>query len=154
MAIMKIIAKNKKAAFSYFLEDSFEAGIVLTGSEVKSLRQGKVSVEDTHADYTGGHLMLLNCHIQEYDKANQFNHFTRRPRILLLHRNEIKKIVGKIKIKGYTLVLTSIYFNEKNKVKVALAIGKGKKLHDKRETIKERDWERSQGREMRSRTKE
>ena len=128
MAVLKTIARNKKASFNYFLEDAFEAGIVLKGSEVKSLREGKVSVEDSHADYSGGNLMLFNCHIQEYDKAHQFNHFTRRPRILLLHKKEIKKIVGKIKIKGYTLILTSMYFNEKNKVKVALAIGKGKKL--------------------------
>ena len=150
MTILKIIARNKKASFNYFLEDEFEAGIVLKGSEVKSLREGKVSVEDSHADYSGGNLMLFNCHIQEYDKAHQFNHLTRRPRMLLLHKKEIKKIVGKIKIKGYTLILTSMYFNEKNKVKVALAIGKGKKLHDKRETLKEKDWERTQGKVMRA----
>ena len=150
MAVLKTIARNKKASFNYFLEDSFEAGVVLKGSEVKSLREGKVSVEDSHADYSGGNLMLFNCHIQEYDKAHQFNHFTRRPRVLLLHKKEIKKIVGKIKIKGYTLILTSIYFNEKNKVKVALAIGKGKKLHDKRETLKQKDWERTQGKVMRT----
>ena len=149
MSVLKTIARNKKASFNYFLEDEFEAGIVLKGSEVKSLREGKVSVEDSHADYSGGNLMLYNCHIQEYDKAHQFNHLTRRPRILLLHKKEIKKIVGKIKIKGYTLILTSMYFNEKNKVKVALAIGKGKKLHDKRETLKEKDWERTQGKVMR-----
>ena len=150
MTILKIIARNKKASFNYFLEDEFEAGIVLKGSEVKSLREGKVSVEDSHADYSGGNLMLFNCHIHEYDKAHQFNHLTRRPRMLLLHKKEIKKIVGKIKIKGYTLILTSMYFNEKNKVKVALAIGKGKKLHDKRETLKEKDWERTQGKVMRA----
>ena len=149
MAVLKTIARNKKASFNYFLEDAFEAGIVLKGSEVKSLREGKVSVEDSHADYSGGNLMLFNCHIQEYDKAHQFNHFTRRPRILLLHKKEIKKIVGKIKIKGYTLILTSMYFNEKNKVKVALAIGKGKKLHDKRETLKQKDWDRTQAKVMR-----
>ena len=122
---------------------------MLKGSEVKSLREGKVSIEDAHADYSGGHIMLFNCHIQEYDKANQFNHLTRRPRILLMHKKEIKKIISKIKVKGYTLVLTSIYFNEKNKVKLALAIGKGKKLHDKRETLKEKDWERTQAKVMR-----
>ena len=98
MSVLKTIARNKKASFNYFLEDEFEAGIVLKGSEVKSLREGKVSVEDSHADYSGGNLMLYNCHIQEYDKAHQFNHLTRRPRILLLHKKEIKKIVGKIKI--------------------------------------------------------
>jgi len=149
MAVLKLISRNKKASFSYFLEDTFEAGIVLKGSEVKSLREGKVSIEDAHADYSGGHIMLFNCHIQEYDKANQFNHSTRSPRILLLHKKEMKKIISKIKVKGYTLVLTSIYFNEKNKVKLALAIGKGKKLHDKRETLKEKDWERTQAKVMR-----
>ena len=149
MAVLKTIARNKKASFNYFLEDEFEAGIVLKGSEVKSLREGKVSVEDSHADYSGGNLMLFNCHIQEYDKAHQFNHHTRRPRVLLLKKKEIKKIVGKIKIKGYTLILTSMYFNDKNKVKVALAIGKGKKLHDKRETLKEKDWERTQAKVLR-----
>ena len=149
MTILKVIARNKKASFNYFLEDVFEAGIVLKGSEVKSLREGKVSVEDSHADYSGGNLMLFNCHIQEYEKAHQFNHSTRRPRILLLKKKEIKKIIGKIKIKGYTLILTSMYFNEKNKVKVELAIGKGKKLHDKRETLKEKDWVRTQGKVMR-----
>lgn len=149
MAVLKLISRNRKASFSYFLEDTFEAGISLKGSEVKSLREGKVSIEDAHADYSGGHIMLFNCHIQEYDKANQFNHSSKRPRILLMHKKEIKKIISKIKIKGYTLVLTSIYFNEKNKVKLALAIGKGKKLHDKRETLKEKDWERAQGKVMR-----
>ena len=149
MAILKLISRNKKASFSYFLEDTFEAGIVLKGSEVKSLREGKVSIEDSHADYSNGHIMLFNCHIQEYEKANQFNHSTRRPRILLLKKKEIKKIISKIKVKGYTLVLTSIYFNDRNKVKLALAIGKGKKLYDKRETLKEKDWERAQGKVMR-----
>jgi len=149
MAVLKLISRNKKASFSYFLEDTFEAGIVLKGSEVKSLREGKVSIEDAHADYSGGHIMLFNCHIQEYDKAHQFNHVSKRPRILLMHKKEIKKIISKIKVKGYTLVLTSIYFNEKNKVKLALAIGKGKKLHDKRETLKEKDWERTQAKVMR-----
>lgn len=149
MAVLKVIARNRKASFNYFFEDTFEAGIALQGSEVKSLREGKVSIEDSHADYSGGHIMLFNCHIQEYDKANQFNHTTRRPRILLLQKKEIRKIISKIKVKGYTLVVTSIYFNEKNKVKLALAVGKGKKLHDKRETLKEKDWQRDQARVLR-----
>ena len=149
MAVLKVIARNRKAAFNYFFEDKFEAGIVLKGSEVKALREGKVNIEDSHADYSGGNLMLFNSHIQEYDKASNFNHSTRRPRALLMHKQEVRKIVGKIKIKGYTLIVISMYFNEKNKVKLELAIAKGKKLHDKRETIKEKDWQRTQSRVMR-----
>lgn len=149
MPVLKVIAKNKKARFNYHIEDTFEAGIVLKGSEVKSLREGKCSVVDTHADYSDGHIMLYNCHIQEYEKANRFNHSTTRPRILLLHKKEIKKIIGKIKIKGYSLIALSLYFNQKNMVKVELAIAKGKKLYDKREDIKAKDWKRDQERAIR-----
>lgn len=149
MPVLKVIAKNKKAKFSYFIEDTFEAGIVLKGSEVKSLREGKCSIVESHADYSGGHITLYNCNIQEYEKANRFNHSTTRPRILLLHKKEIKKIVGKIKVKGYSLIALSIYFNQKNTVKVELGIAKGKKLYDKREDIKEKDWKRDQDRAVR-----
>ena len=142
----KIIAQNKRASFDYFIEEQFEAGIVLKGSEVQSLRLGKASIVDSHATNDGTEIMLHNAHIAEYEKANQFNHSTRRPRKLLLHKREIKKIIAKIRIKGYTLVAMSMYFNEKNKVKVELGLAKGKKLHDKRETIKEKDWVREQGR--------
>jgi SsrA-binding protein len=146
MSVLKVIARNKKAKFNYFIEDTFEAGIVLKGSEVKSLREGKCSIEDSHADYSGGHIILYNCHIQEYEKANRFNHIARRPRVLLLNKKEIRKIIGKIKIKGYSLIATSIYFNNKNMVKIELAIAKGKKLYDKREDIKAKDWKREQER--------
>lgn len=146
MSVLKVIARNKKAKFNYFIEDTFEAGIVLKGSEVKSLREGKCSIEDSHADYSGGHITLYNCYIQEYEKANRFNHIARRPRILLLNKKEIRKIIGKIKIKGYSLIATSIYFNNKNMVKIELAIAKGKKLYDKREDIKAKDWKREQER--------
>lgn len=142
----KIIAQNKKATFDYFIEEEFEAGIVLKGSEVQSLRLGKASIVDSHATNDGMEIVLHNAHIAEYEKAHQFNHSTRRPRKLLLHKREIKKIIAKIRIKGYTLVALSMYFNEKNKIKVELGLAKGKKLHDKRETIKEKDWEREQGR--------
>lgn len=145
----KIIAQNKKAVFNYFIEERIEAGIVLTGSEVQSLRQGKASIEDSHAENSGNEIFLYNCHIAEYDKANRFNHSTRRTRKLLLHSNEIKKIIGKIRIKGYTLVALALYFNNKNKVKVELGVAKGKKLHDKRESIKQKDWKREQGRTVR-----
>lgn len=145
----KVIAQNKKALFNYFIEERLEAGIVLKGSEVQSLRQGKASIEESHAADTGDEVFLYNCHIAEYEKANRFNHSTRRPRKLLLHTKEIKKIISRIRIKGYTLVALSMYFNKKNKVKVELGIAKGKKLHDKRQSIKEKDWKRDQSRLIR-----
>jgi SsrA-binding protein len=140
----KIIAKNKRALFEYFIEETIEAGVVLRGSEVQSLRLGKASIEDSHATNDGLEIVLHNCHIAEYEKAHQFNHSTRRPRKLLLHKSEIRKIIGKIRIKGYTLIALSMYFNAKNKVKVELGIAKGKKLHDKRESLKAKDWDRQQ----------
>lgn len=145
----KLIAQNKQASFNYFIEEKLEAGIVLEGSEVKSLRQGKASIEETYASSAGNDILLYNCHIAEYNKANRLNHSPRRPRKLLLHKREIRKIIGKIKIKGYSLVALSMYFNKKNKVKIELGIAKGKKLHDKRQSIKEKDWKRSQSRLMR-----
>lgn len=144
-----IIAKNRRANFEYTIEEKFEAGIVLVGSEVKSARDGKVNVADSHATESEGEIVLYNCHIAEYHGANQFNHSTKRPRKLLLHKREIKKIIGKIKLKGYTLIVLSMYFNRKNMIKIELGLAKGKKLHDKRESIKERDWQREQGRSMR-----
>lgn len=145
----KIIAQNKRATFEYFIEENFEAGIVLKGSELKSIREGKASIADAHASISGNETFLYNCHIAEYAKANRFNHAPKRPRKLLLHRSEIKKITGKIKLKGYTLVALSMYFNDKNKVKIDLGLAKGKKQHDKRQVIKENDWKREQGRIIR-----
>lgn len=147
--ILKIIAKNKRAQFDYFIDEKFEAGIVLKGSEVKSLRAGKVALADSHATEDKGEIYLYNCHIHEYDKANQFNHATRRPRKLLLKKREIKKIIGKIKLKGYTLIALSLYFNKKNMAKVELGLSRGKKQHDKRQAIKERDWKKQQERLIR-----
>ncbi|MGI4775616.1 MAG: SsrA-binding protein SmpB [Janthinobacterium lividum] len=146
----KIIAQNRKALFNYFIEDRFEAGIILRGSEVKSLRLGKASIEDSHATNSGNEMFLYNSHIAEYEKANRFNHESRRARKLLLHSVEIKKMIGKIRLKGYTLVALSLYFDKKNKVKVELGLAKGKKLHDKRENLKEKDWKREQGRLLRN----
>jgi len=141
----KIIAQNKRAQFEYFIEERLEAGIVLTGSEVKSVREGKTALTDSHAAADNGELFLYNCHIAEYEKANRFNHATRRPRKLLLHKKELQKIFGKIKLRGYTLVALSMYFNRKNMIKVELGLAKGKKQHDKRQTIKQKDWQREQG---------
>lgn len=146
----KIISQNKKASFNYFIEEKFEAGIILKGSEIKSLRQGKASIEDSHASNVANELFLYNSYIAEYEKANRFNHISRRPRKLLMHTKEIRKIIGKIRIKGYSLIATQLYFNAKNIVKVELALAKGKKLHDKRETIKNKDWHREQERLMKS----
>lgn len=143
---LKVIARNKRALFEYFIEERFEAGIVLSGSEVKSIRLGKANIEDSHASFSGSEMVLYNMHISEYDKAHQSNHEIKRPRKLLLHRAEIRKIISKIRIKGYTLVALSLYFNHDNRVKIELGIAKGKKLHDKRETIKAKDWAREQGR--------
>jgi SsrA-binding protein len=145
----KIIAQNKKASFEYFIEERFEAGIILTGSEVKSIRNGKVTIADTHATMNKNELFLYNCHIAEYEQAGRFNHSTKRTRKLLLKKKELQKIIGKIKLKGYTLIALSMYFNKKNLVKIELGLSKGKKQHDKRQAIKDKDWEREQGRVLR-----
>ncbi|MDJ1257214.1 MAG: SsrA-binding protein SmpB [Candidatus Midichloria sp.] len=144
--ILKNISQNNRAYYDYFIEDIYEAGIVLTGTEVKSLRRGKVSIAESHADEIDREIFLLNANIPEYTEANRYNHYPKRPRKLLLHANEIRKLIGLIKRKGYTLVPIAIYFNKKNKVKVALGLGRGKKNYDKRETIKEREWQRQKSR--------
>ena len=130
--------KNKKALFDYYIEDTYEAGIVLTGTEIKSIRDGKANLGDSYAIIKNGEVYLLNMHISHYDKGNIFNHNETRTRKLLLHKKEILKIKDKIENKGYTLVPVKLYFN-KNRAKIMLGIGKGKKVFDKRETIKERD---------------
>ena len=130
--------KNKKALFDYYIEDTYEAGIVLTGTEIKSIRDGKANLGDSYAIIKNGEVYLLNMHISHYDKGNIFNHNETRTRKLLLHKKEILKIRDKIDIKGFTLVPIKLYFS-KNRAKILLGIGKGKKAFDKRETIKERD---------------
>lgn len=140
----KIICNNKKASFNYFLENKLEVGIVLLGSEVKSLRLGKANIEDAYAAYDKNELFLYNAHISTYDKASYLNHHPTRPRKLLLHKQESRKMLGKVKKKGYTIVSTSLYFNDKNLVKLEIALASGKKQHDKRQVIKERDWQRDQ----------
>ena len=135
---MKIIDKNKKVYFDYELEDKLEAGLVLVGSEVKSVRLGNVRIADSFCFIENGEIYLKNCHIAPYEKGSFFNHDSKRDRKLLLHKKEIAKLIGKMKTKGYSLVPTMIYLN-KNLVKVEIALGIGKKQHDKRATIKERD---------------
>lgn len=145
---MKVIAENKKATFNYEIIERLEAGIALLGSEVKSIREGRVSLKESFADIKEGEVYLLNCHISPYEAANRFNHDPMRPRKLLLHRQEIKRLTGKIKEKGLTLIPTKIYFNDKGKVKVEIALARGKRAYEKKEAIKARDLERELRAEM------
>src|SRR6201996_1465138 len=147
----KIVAENRRARFEYFLEDFFEAGIALTGTEVKSLRFGEGSIAESYAEVKDGQVWLVNANVPEFSHGNRFNHEPKRARKLLLHEREINKLHGAVARDGMTLVPLSVYFNARGRAKVELALAKGKKAHDKRETIKERDWKREQGRIMRDR---
>ncbi len=130
--------KYRKALYDYLISDTYEAGIVLTGTEIKSIRDGKANLKDSYAIVRNGEVFILNMHISHYENGNIFNHNETRTRKLLLHKNEILKIKDKISIKGYTLVPIKLYFS-KNKAKILLGIGKGKKIYDKREALKEKD---------------
>ncbi|WP_032112724.1 SsrA-binding protein SmpB [Candidatus Paracaedibacter symbiosus] len=145
----RIVAQNRRARFDYFILEEFEAGIMLVGSEVKSLRSGKASINESHAGEMKGELYLFNANIPEYTQANSFNHEAKRPRKLLLRYREIQKLIGAIQRKGMTIVPLSVYFNTKGLAKVALGLAKGKNVVDKRETIKERDWQRDKSRILR-----
>jgi SsrA-binding protein len=146
----KVVAENRKARFNYEIGDSFEAGIALTGSEVKSLRSGKATIAESYADPKGGDIWLVNANIPEYLQAGPFNnHAPKRPRRLLLHRREIDRLTGAVDREGMTIVPLRLYFNEKGRAKIQIALAKGKKLHDKRETLKKRSWEREKGRLLR-----
>jgi SsrA-binding protein len=145
----KIVADNRKARFNYSIHEAFEAGVALTGSEVKSLRQGKASIAESYAAARDGELWLYNSNITEYKQAGRFNHAPKRPRKLLLHRRQINKLIGAVEREGMTVVPLKIYFNEKGRAKVEIALAKGKKLHDKRETEKKRSWDRERGRLLR-----
>ncbi len=147
----KLIAENRRARFDYFLEERFEAGLALTGSEVKSLRQGKANIAESYAGADGRDLTLVNAYIPEYGPANRFNHEPRRPRRLLLRRREIDKLLGAVRREGRTIVPTRLYWNDKGLAKLELALAKGKSAPDKRHTEAERDWKREQGRLMRDR---
>jgi SsrA-binding protein len=145
----KIVAENRRARYDFFVEERLEAGIQLTGTEVKSLRVGEGSIAESYAAVEGDEVWLINSHIPEYSHGNRLNHAPRRPRKLLLKGREIAKLHGAVARQGLTLVPLSIYFNGKGRAKVELAIARGKKMHDKRDTEKERDWKREQGRLMR-----
>jgi SsrA-binding protein len=142
----KLVAKNSRATFEYFILETYEAGISLVGTEVKSLRGGKASIIESHVAEVDGFLSLVNADIPEYDKARFTNHYPRRPRKLLLHKKQINKIAGAIQRKGFTVIPLRIYFNNKNIAKVELGLSQGKKQHDKRQTIKDREWDRQKSR--------
>ncbi|HEY0446823.1 MAG TPA: SsrA-binding protein SmpB [Allosphingosinicella sp.] len=145
----KVVAENRRARYDYALEDTYEAGIALTGTEVKSLRFGEGSIAESFAEVKEEEVWLINANIPEFSHGNRFNHEPKRPRKLLLHQREIAKLHGAVARQGMTLVPLSIYFNSRGRAKVELALAKGRKSHDKREHEKEKDWKREQGRLMR-----
>jgi SsrA-binding protein len=145
----KVVAQNRKALYEYFIDERYEAGLVLSGTEVKSLREGRSTIGDAHAGEMQGDLWLFNAYIPEFHGGNQFNHETRRPRKLLMRRRQIDSLKGAVQRKGLTVVPLSIYFNERGWAKVELGLARGKKLVDKRDTEKERDWQRDKQRLLR-----
>ncbi|MER9964675.1 SsrA-binding protein SmpB [Mesorhizobium sp. M0045] len=147
----KTVAENRKARFSYEVLDTIEAGLALTGTEVKSLRQGQANIQDSYASVEGGEIWLINSYLPEYLQANRFNHEPRRRRKLLLKKREMAKLAQSVDREGMTLVPLKIYFNDQGRAKLLLAVGRGKKLHDKRETEKQRDWSREKGRLLKER---
>ena len=149
MGVHKLIAENRRARFDYFLEETFEAGLQRTGTEVKALREGRANIAESYASVEGDEIALINAYIPEDGPANRFNHEPRRPRKLLLHRKQINKLIGAVQREGRTLIPTRLYFNEQGRAKLELALAKGKKTHDKREVAAERDWKRDQARLMR-----
>jgi SsrA-binding protein len=146
----KVVAHNRKARFNYEIGETFEAGIALTGTEVKSLRQGKATIAEAYADSRDGEIWLVNSNIPEYLQAGRFNHAPKRLRKLLLHRRQIHKLMGAVEREGMTLIPLRLYFNDKGRAKIELGLARGKKLHDKRETEKKRSWERERGRLLRA----
>lgn len=144
------VADNKRARFDYALEETFEAGIALVGTEVKSLRLGQASINEAYVGPKGGEIILFNAHIPEYQQAGKhLQHEPKRERKLLLHKREMNKLMGAVQRSGYTIVPVRLYFNKKGMAKIEIALGKGKKEHDKRDTIKERDWNKQKARIMR-----
>ena len=145
----KLAAENRRARFDYAIEDTFEAGIALTGTEVKSLRAGEGGIAESYAEVRDGEVWLVNSNIPEFSHGNRHNHTPKRPRKLLLHQREIERLTGAVERKGMTLVPMAIYFNSKGRAKVELALAKGRQAKDKREYIKERDWQKNKARIMR-----
>lgn len=145
----KVVADNRRARFDYEILDTFEAGLVLVGSEVKSLRQGRASLSDSYASVNDGELWLVNSHIPEFKQANRLNHEPRRARKLLLNKREIQRLSGGIQREGLTIVPLKVYFNDRGRAKAEIALARGKKMHDKRETEKQRSWQREKSRLLR-----
>jgi SsrA-binding protein len=146
---VRVAAQNRKARHNYTIEDSLEVGIVLQGSEVKSLREGRATITEAYAAEQGGDLYLINSYIPEYKQAGQFNHESRRPRKLLLHKRQIGRMIGAIQREGMTLVPLKLYFNERGRAKLELGVAKGKRNYDKRESEKRKDWDRQKARVLR-----
>ena len=146
----KVVADNRKARFNYEIGEVIEAGIALTGTEVKSLRSGKATIAESYADPRDGEIWLINSNITEYKQASRFNHAPKRPRKLLLHKRQISKLIGAVEREGMTVVPLKLYFNAKGRAKIEIALARGKKLHDKRETLKKRSWDRERGRLLRA----
>ena len=144
--VNKVVAENRKARFNYEIIDTYEAGLVLMGTEVKALREGKANIAESYASDEGGEIWLINSYLPEYLQANRFNHEPRRRRKLLLNKREMAKLSQSVDREGMTLVPLKIYFNDQGRAKLELALAKGKKLHDKRESEKERDWNRQKSR--------
>ena len=150
MSGIKVVANNKKARHDYFIEDTYETGIVLTGTEIKSIRQGKVNIKESYAKIENGEMILYGMHISPYEHGNRFNVDPLRPRKLLLHKREIQKLIGYTTLKGLTLVPLRMYINEKGRAKLELAVARGKKDYDKRNTIAKRDADRRMQQAMRT----
>jgi SsrA-binding protein len=148
----KTVAENRKARFSYEVMDTYEAGLALTGTEVKSLREGHANIQESYASAEGGEIWLINSYVPEYLQGNRFNHEPRRRRKLLLKKKEMAKLAQAVEREGMTMVPLKIYFNERGRAKLLLAVARGKKLHDKRETEKQRDWNREKGRLLKERS--
>jgi len=149
--VNKVVAENRKARFNYEIIDTYEAGLVLMGTEVKALREGKANIAESYASDEGGEIWLINSYLPEYLQANRFNHEPRRRRKLLLSGREIHRLRSAINREGMTLIPLKIYFNDRGRAKMELALAKGKKLHDKRESEKERDWNRQKSRLLKDR---
>lgn len=147
----RTVAENRKARFAYEVIDTVEAGLVLTGTEVKSLRQGQANIQESYASVEGGEIWLINSYLPEYLQGNRFNHEPRRRRKLLLSKREMARLAQAVEREGMTMVPLKIYFNDRGRAKLLLAIARGKKLHDKRQTEKQRDWAREKGRLLKAR---
>lgn len=142
----EVVAQNRKARFNYFIEETFEAGLQLTGTEVKSLRGGRSTIAESYVTEQGGEAWLVNANIPLYASGNRHNHEPKRPRKLLLHKAQINKLIGAIQREGRTVVPLQVYFNGQGRAKIEIALAKGKQAHDKRQTLKDRDWQRQRSR--------